>query len=156
ITAVAVRAFLTGKLPDYMLPSAVLQLDSLPLTPNGKVNRKALPAPEPSRATSDREFVAPRTSEEKLLAGIWAEVLRLERVGITDNLFELGADSLHVFQITARAKKAGLSVTPKQLLQRRTISAVMLEENAEPAKTPAQAVIVPVARDRFRIRKGGE
>ena len=155
VTVTLVREFLTGKLPDYMLPSAVVRMDSLPLTPNGKIDRRALPAAETGQNTNDKEFVAPRTAQEKTLADIWAEVLKVDRVGITDNLFELGADSLHVFQITARAKKAGLSVTPKQLLQRRTISAVMLEDAAEPAVKQPHAAIVPVSRNRFRIRRGG-
>ena len=106
LTIAPVREFLTGKLPNYMLPSAVVRMDAMPLTPNGKIDRKALPVPDMGRTVRHKEFVAPHTDQEKTLAGIWAEVLHLERVGIQDNLFELGADSLHIFQIVARAGKS--------------------------------------------------
>ena len=148
------RPFAAEQLPDYMVPSAFVMMERLPLTSNGKVDQAALPAPDPKPVKED--YVAPRSKEEEILAQIWAEVLHLNRVGITDSLFELGGDSLHVFQITARAKKAGLSVTPKQILQRRTIAAVMAEVAASPDAKPARQApaIVPVARERFRIQGG--
>ncbi len=148
------RAFAAERLPDYMVPSAFVMMERLPLTSNGKVDQAALPAPDSKPIVDD--YVAPRSKEEEVLAQIWAEVLHLKRVGVTDNLFELGGDSLHVFQITARAKKAGLSVTPKQILQRRTIAAVVAEVGVAIGAKPAlQApAIVPVARERFRIRGG--
>jgi aryl carrier-like protein len=152
ITVATVREALTGKLPNYMLPSAVVRLDAMPLTPNGKIDRKALPAPDTGRSAR-REFVAPRTEQEKTLSAIWAEVLHLERVGIQDNLFELGADSLHIFQIVARAGKAGMKIPPALILKHRTIAAVLAQLKsgaASPAKTaPA---IVAVSRDRYRIK----
>ncbi|HEX2076781.1 MAG TPA: amino acid adenylation domain-containing protein, partial [Longimicrobium sp.] len=86
------RAHLGQALPAYMLPSAFVFLDALPLTPNGKLDRKALPAPE--LASSEDRYVAPRTPVEEVLAGIWAEVLRLERVGVEESFFELGGHSL--------------------------------------------------------------
>ncbi len=110
LTVTAVREFMTGKLPNYMLPSAVVRVDAMPLTPNGKVDRKALPAPQDGGTSRQKEFVEPRTPKEKQLAEIWCEVLHLERVGIQDNLFEIGADSLHIFQIAARANKAGITI----------------------------------------------
>jgi acyl-coenzyme A synthetase/AMP-(fatty) acid ligase len=81
------RSFLQSKLPDYMVPSAFLFLDSLPLTSNGKLDRKALPAPDHSRPELYDAFVAPRNAVEAVLANIWAEVLKLEKVGIRDNSF---------------------------------------------------------------------
>src|SRR5205823_5940342 len=107
-----VRDFLQS-LPDYMAPSAVVALDSLPMTPNGKVDRRSLPAPQ--GLTPERFYVAPRNAREHTLADIWAKVLRIDRVGVDDSLFELGADSLHVFQISARANEAGIKVTPAQI-----------------------------------------
>ncbi|MGI8988237.1 MAG: amino acid adenylation domain-containing protein [Bryobacteraceae bacterium] len=118
------REFLAERLPDYMLPSAVVVVDALPLLPNGKVDRKSLPVPDMARDSNRREFVAPRSAAEKILAGIWKDVLRLKQVGVDDNLFELGADSIHLFQIAARANAAGLELTPKQLLEHRTLAAV--------------------------------
>lgn len=154
LTVTAVREFLTGKLPNYMLPSAVVRMDAMPLTPNGKVDRKALPAPDTGRAIRQRDFVAPRTEREKTLASIWAEVLRLEQVGIQDNLFELGADSLHIFQIAARASKAGIKIAPAQFLKYRTIASLLaqLDNSAVTGEKQAIPAIVPVSRERFRVK----
>jgi amino acid adenylation domain-containing protein len=88
------RRHLEGKLPDYMRPATYVLLNSLPLTPNGKVDRAALPAPEVDRPDLADSYVAPRTSLEEMLATLWAQVLRLERVGINDNFFEVGGHSL--------------------------------------------------------------
>jgi len=88
------REFLRTKLPEYMVPTIFVSLESLPLTPNGKVDRKALPALSQDRIASHEEYVAPRTPEEQAIADICAEVLNLERVGIHDNFFDLGGTSL--------------------------------------------------------------
>ncbi len=152
-TIAAIREFLTGKLPNYMLPSAVVRVESMPLTPNGKINRKALPAPDGGRAARGAGFVAPRTPHEKTMTDIWAEVLHLERVGIHDNLFELGADSLHIFQIVARAGKAGIKIAPATILRQRTIAAVLAQaETAGVDAGMAAPTIVPVSRDRYRVK----
>ena len=114
------RDFLKQKLPDYMVPSVFVMLDSLPLTPSGKVDRRALPIPS---VNIDLEnFVTPRTSTEEVLAGIWKNVLSLKQVGIHDNFFELGGDSIISIQIIARTHQAGLKLTPKQLFQYQTIA----------------------------------
>jgi amino acid adenylation domain-containing protein len=154
LTVVAIREFLTGKLPNYMLPSAVVRMDSMPLTPNGKIDRKALPAPDSGRATRKREFVAPSTDQEKTLASIWAEVLHLEQVGVTDNLFELGADSLHIFQIAARAGKTGIRIAPAQFLKHRTITALLAQigNNGNGQERAAMSTIVPVSREKYRVK----
>jgi len=148
------REFLQAKLPAHMVPYAYVQLSALPLTLNGKVDRDKLPAPDLSASIRNREYVAPRTPEETALARILAEVLKLERVGVTDNLFELGADSLHVFQITSRAAKQGLGVTPRMLLQQRTIAGVVSEmgESKTPARAPAPE-ITRVERKKFRVAR---
>ena len=96
------RSFLKQKLPDYMVPSAFMFLESLPLTPNGKLDRKSLPAPDHSRPELDDAFAAPRTPVEELLANIWAEVLKLDKVGIHDNFFHLGGHSLLATQVVSR------------------------------------------------------
>jgi len=100
------RAFLKTRLPEYMVPSAFVLLDALPKTPNGKLDRRALPAPDLSGATLDTAYVAPRTPIEELLADIWAQVLRRERVGVYDNFFELGGHSLLATQMLYRVREA--------------------------------------------------
>src|SRR6185312_10562496 len=91
--------FLKHKLPSYMIPSAFVLLDELPLTSSGKVDRHALPAPEPNRPELAAGYVEPRTPVEETLTAIWAELLRVERVGVEDNFFELGGDSILAIQI---------------------------------------------------------
>jgi len=98
------RAFLAESLPDYMVPSAFVALEQFPLTASGKPDRNALPAPEAAQAADDR-YVAPRTPTEEALAGIWAELFRLERVGIHDNFFELGGHSLLTFQVILKIQE---------------------------------------------------
>ena len=105
-TTPELRSFLKEKLPDYMVPSAFVFLDALPLTPNGKVDRRALPSPEDGRPESEESYVAPRTPTEELLAAIWADVLKVERVGIHDNFFDLGGHSLLVAQLFSRMRGA--------------------------------------------------
>ncbi|MBT2335408.1 amino acid adenylation domain-containing protein [Variovorax paradoxus] len=97
------RAHMAMALPDYMVPSAFVHLPSLPLTQSGKLDRKALPAPEQQQAGA--QYVEPRTPTEKLLAGLWAETLQLERVGIHDNFFELGGHSLMAIQLGMRIRQ---------------------------------------------------
>jgi aryl carrier-like protein len=99
-------------------------MERLPLSPNGKVDRAALPVPAADAALAEREVVPPATETEKALAAIWAEVLRTDRIGRDTDLLLAGADSLQIFQIAARANRAGLLVTAKQLLQDRTLATV--------------------------------
>ncbi|HEY0604627.1 MAG TPA: condensation domain-containing protein, partial [Herpetosiphonaceae bacterium] len=98
------RAFVKERLPEYMLPAAIVVLERLPLTPNGKVDRRALPAPDYTQAAET--FVAPRTPLETQIAGIWAEVLGIARVGVTDNFFALGGHSLLATQVITRIREA--------------------------------------------------
>ncbi|MEH2149874.1 amino acid adenylation domain-containing protein [Nostoc sp.] len=120
-TVNVLRSFLKEKLPDYMIPSAIVTLESLPLTPNGKIDRRALPAPE-ARTGIESSLVAPRTPIEEKLAQIWAQVLRVEQIGIHDNFFELGGDSILSIQIISRANVAGIKLTVKQLFANQTIA----------------------------------
>jgi amino acid adenylation domain-containing protein/non-ribosomal peptide synthase protein (TIGR01720 family) len=115
------QQFLKQKLPEYMVPTAIMLLETLPLTPNGKVDRRALPAPDMARQEGQ---IAPRTPVEELLAQIWAQVLGVEVVGIHDNFFELGGDSILSIQIVARANQAGVSLSAKQLFQHQTIASL--------------------------------
>ncbi|MFB2837776.1 amino acid adenylation domain-containing protein [Floridanema evergladense] len=115
------REYLKAKLPEYMIPSAFVFLETLPLTPNGKIDRKALPKPE-TRSGIETKLIAPRTPEEETLATIWKQVLRVEQIGIHDNFFELGGDSILSIQIISRAKKAGIELTVKQIFSHQTIA----------------------------------
>ena len=101
----ALRASARTCLPEYMLPSAFVVLEQLPLTPNGKVDRRALPMPE-GDAFVVAEYVGPRNAEEEVLAGLWADVLGLPRIGIHDNFFDLGGHSLLATQLVTRMQKA--------------------------------------------------
>ncbi|NTW01790.1 MAG: amino acid adenylation domain-containing protein, partial [Oscillochloris sp.] len=99
------RAFLRTRLPEYMVPAFFMTLESFPLNANGKVDRKALPAPDQTRDERDGSYVAPRSAVERFLAGIWQEVLGIERVGIHDNFFERGGDSLQAAVLTNRIQE---------------------------------------------------
>ena len=119
--AAALQGWLRAQVPEYLVPAAVVRLERLPLTANGKVDRAALPAPPRGRPAGN-EPATPRTSVETTLAGIWAEVLALDAVGIHDNFFEWGGDSILSIQVIARANRAGLRFTPKQLFRHQTIA----------------------------------
>jgi len=113
------RRALEDRLPEYMQPAAYVQMDSLPLTPNGKLDRRALPAPE-GRAESEREYAAPRSPEERILADIYASVLGVERVSIHDGFFTLGGHSLTATQVAARAREALHVEVPLRLIFERS------------------------------------
>ncbi|MQY09520.1 non-ribosomal peptide synthetase [Actinomadura macrotermitis] len=118
IDSAELRKFAGQDLPDYMVPAVVVELDALPLTVNGKLDRKALPAPDFGAKVS---ALAPRTSEEEILAGLFAEVLGLERVGVDDGFFDLGGDSIIAIQLVSRARQAGLVISPREVFQHQTV-----------------------------------
>jgi amino acid adenylation domain-containing protein len=126
-TAQEPHHFLQQRLPHYMVPAVFVFLDALPLTPNGKVDRYALPAPDPFAPMVKRTFVSPRTAVEEVLAGIWAEVLGLERIGIDDNFFDLGGHSLLAIRIRSRIH----SIFQVELSLRRLFEAPTAAELAE-------------------------
>ncbi|HEP9073128.1 TPA: non-ribosomal peptide synthase/polyketide synthase [Pseudomonas aeruginosa] len=118
----ALRKALKERLPEYMLPAHLLFLACMPLTPNGKLDRKALP--KPSADQQQRDYQAPRSEVERQLATIWAEVLKLEQVGLADNFFEIGGDSIISLQVVSRARQLGIHFTPKMLFEAQTIGAL--------------------------------
>ena len=116
----SLRMYLMERLPEYMVPAAFVFLDTLPLTSNGKVNREALPESDVSMQIAN-QYVAPRNTIEEILTQIWEKVLRLERVGIDDNFFVLGGDSILSIQVVGLAKERGLTLPMEQLYQCGTI-----------------------------------
>ncbi|HEV3051237.1 MAG TPA: condensation domain-containing protein, partial [Longimicrobium sp.] len=138
------RAHLSERLPEYMVPAAYVRLDALPLTPNGKVDRKALPAPE-GDAFPAREYEAPSGKVETAVAAIWAELLGAEQVGRRDQFFELGGHSLLAVRVVSRVRQAlGVEVSPRDVFER-----PVLADFARGLQTAAQAeaaAIVPVDR----------
>ncbi len=117
------RAFVAERVPQYMVPSKLIAIESLPLTPNGKVDARALPPPQ-WQVEAAEALVAPRTAAEETLAAIWREVLGLEAVGVTQDFFAIGGDSIRSVQIVARSKRAGLHIRPSDLFQHSTIAAL--------------------------------
>jgi amino acid adenylation domain-containing protein len=118
--AASLRALVAEDLPDYMIPAAWIKLEQMPLSAAGKVDRSALPAPQ--AALPEAGFRAPETPTEIILARIWAEVLHVARVGLEDDFFALGGDSIQLFQITARANQSGLRLAAKELFRHPTIA----------------------------------
>ncbi len=117
--SVKVRAALAERLPSYMVPIALVEIDSLPLTVNGKLDTRALPAPEYQDVDSYR---APSDAVEETLAGIYAQVLGLERVGVDESFFELGGDSILAMQVVARARAAGVLCRPRDVFVEQTVA----------------------------------
>lgn len=134
-------AFAATLLPEYMVPATVLTLPALPLTANGKVDRAVLPAPELPSAAAAR---APRTPREELFCGLLAEVLGVPQVGPDDSFFDLGGDSIMSIQLVARARRAGLTITARDVFTRRSAAgladaALDLPQAATEAPAPAPA-----------------
>ncbi|ACL75344.1 non-ribosomal peptide synthetase [Ruminiclostridium cellulolyticum] len=125
------RSYLKAKLPDYMVPAVLMNIDALPLTTSGKLDKRGLPAVDFSRDMMEQPFAAPRNHVEETLAGIWADILKLEEVGIHDRFFELGGDSILSIQVVARARQSGIYITPKQIFEHQTIEELAQVVNTE-------------------------
>ena len=139
------REHLQQRLPDYYWPSTFVILEKLPRLPNGKIDRQALPEPQRELEEDSAQFVPARTPIEETLTRIWAEVLKFDRISAHDNFFDLGGDSILSAQIIAKASKAGLKLTPRQLFQHQTIA-----ELAEVASS-ANGSAAPNARAALEI-----
>ncbi|HEY0601403.1 MAG TPA: amino acid adenylation domain-containing protein [Herpetosiphonaceae bacterium] len=144
------REFLGQRLPAYMVPAVILALDALPLTPNGKVDRKALPAPDQLRPDLETAFVAPQTPVEQLLANIWADVLHVGEVGVTDNFFSLGGNSLLATLLVSRMREAFQVDLPVRTLFEAPTIAGLLQRILQARTADASLLpppIVPVPRE---------
>ncbi|MGB7605431.1 MAG: amino acid adenylation domain-containing protein [Lutisporaceae bacterium] len=117
------RAYIGGELPEYMIPSYIVQLEKLPITTNGKVDKKALPEPKENIVTGI-EYVAATNETEEILIAIWKEVLGIENIGINDSFFSLGGDSIKAIQVTSRLHKYNMKLDIKQLIQNQTIGKI--------------------------------
>ena len=114
------------ELPEYMVPSAFVMLDELPLTPNGKVDRKALPAPDEGEGEM-RAYVAARNEVEQALCDVWQEVLRRELIGVHDNFFSLGGDSILSIRVVSQLKSRGIVLDIKDIFQHQTIEQLAMQ-----------------------------
>ncbi|MEZ4868995.1 MAG: amino acid adenylation domain-containing protein [Caldilineaceae bacterium] len=129
---------LAARLPEYMVPAQIFVLATLPLAPNGKLDRKALPAPDRTAAAA---YAPPQTPVEETLAAIWGAVLRLPRVGMHDNFFALGGDSILSIQVVAKARQQGLQLTVQQIFQHQTIAGLATVAQVAAAPQAEQAAI---------------
>ncbi len=129
VSAAELRRFVAQRLPDYMVPSLFVALDRLPLTANGKLDRAALPEPEFAGA----EYRAPRGAAEQVLAQVYADVLDTERIGVDDDFFASGGDSIRSIQVVARARSRGVEITTREIFENRTVArlAELVEGRAE-------------------------
>jgi amino acid adenylation domain-containing protein len=140
-TPAELKAFLEARLPPYMVPSSFLLLERLPLTANGKVDRQALSRMDADARASRAERAAPRTAIERTLARIWAEVLALDRVGIEDNFFDLGGQSLLLMQVVTRARGEGFDLTPLTMLRYPTVKALAHHLSGEGSAPPSYEAV---------------
>lgn len=148
ISASTLRGHLAQSLPDYMVPSHFVLLDALPLTSNGKIDRKALPEPELHQST--KRFQPPRTHTEEILTHIWAEVLKMDRVGIDDNFFDLGGHSLLATQVISRVRNAfQIDLALRVLFETPTLAelAYRVEQAIKEQAKMAAPPILPIGRD---------
>ncbi|TYC20421.1 non-ribosomal peptide synthetase, partial [Micromonospora sp. MP36] len=150
----ALRAHVGASLPDYMVPAAVVGLPALPLTPSGKLDRRALPAPGFTGSGGGR---APANARETLLAGLFAEVLGLDAVGVDESFFDLGGDSIVSIQLVSRARKAGLAFSPRDVFVHRTVAglAAAAADDAVPVPTDDGTGEVPLTPIVHWLRERG-
>jgi len=143
VAAGELRQFLQGVLADHMIPAALVPLSALPLTPLGKVDRKALARSEYQGSVERENYVSPRNETERVLAAAWCKVLNQRQVGIDDNFFEIGGDSILTIHIIAELKKAGLHVAPKQFFLHPTIAELAAQIHVAKAPAPEAGRAMP-------------
>ena len=138
------RQFLKERLPEHMVPSVFVSLESLPLTPNGKLDRDALPEPD-EEVSRDEAYSAPRTEVEQTLTSIWQELLLKDNISIHDNFFAIGGDSILSIQIVSRAQNSGILITPKQIFENQTIAELASVANTKASVSAKQEVVTGAA-----------
>lgn len=139
LSAVELKNYLLQVLPGHMVPNYFVQLDKIPLTPNGKVSREELPLPKRAQAQKSTTFIAPQTGAEKIIAGIWKEVLRMDKIGINDNFFDLGGNSLNIIEVNTKLQdNMGKDIPIVTLFTYSTIRslALHLDQKEKPGGSP--------------------
>jgi hypothetical protein len=155
-TVSQLRAYLSEKVPGYMVPAAFVTLEAMPLTPNGKVNRQALPSPDAARPEQDAAYAAPVNHYERLVVSIWEEVLGVEKVGRYDNFFDLGGQSILLAQVYSKLCSAtGKQLSIIEMFRYPTAAALAgyLSEEAEADAPPEQSVSVEQGETRGSSRR---
>jgi amino acid adenylation domain-containing protein len=145
------KSYLKERLPEYMVPGAIVVMGELPLTANGKLDRKALPAADGATLNEEKEFIAPRNVVEEMLASIWTEVLGIERLGINDNFFEIGGHSLLATQVVSRVREAFKTQIPLRTFFAgptvAELAEVLVATEAKPGRTEKLARLLKKVRD---------
>ncbi|VXD10550.1 Non-ribosomal peptide synthase, involved in Hassallidin biosynthesis [Planktothrix serta PCC 8927] len=121
MTAEQLRTTLKEQLPDYMLPQAFMFLDTMPLTAQGKIDRQALPIPDWHQSAARQSFLPPQTEAEKVICAVWTKVLEVDGIGVEDNFFDLGGDSILALKVVAEIRRQGWLLTPKEIFQEQTV-----------------------------------
>jgi amino acid adenylation domain-containing protein/non-ribosomal peptide synthase protein (TIGR01720 family) len=142
LTVSELRSYLAKTLPNYMIPAHIVRLDKLPLTVNGKVDKRALPEPETTESESSTTYVAPNSNEEKILANIWAGVLGQKTIGLHDNYFELGGDSIKAIQIASRLMREGWKMEVRDLFHNPTIAELAPQLRQKETQQEKQDIII--------------
>ncbi len=155
LSTAELRTFLAQQLPSTLVPTYFVPLDAMPLTANGKVDFAALPDAQTSRPELTAAFVAPQTDLEKTLAKLWQQVLKIDRLGIHDNFFDLGGDSIMAIQIAARLSEAGFVLSPNQIFQCPTLaelaSVAMPEGSVEAEDLTGEVPLTPIQQAFFEL-----
>ncbi len=152
-TGAELRQFLLTRLPDYMIPAFILVLDEIPLTPSGKVNRRALPEPAADRSGVETTYAPPRNFREEILVSVWEEILEIQRVGIHDNYFALGGDSILSIRLRGAALQRGVDFTLQQLFHAPTVAelaAAVGQQQGESALPRLEPFALISAEDRLK------
>ncbi|MCP4682804.1 MAG: amino acid adenylation domain-containing protein, partial [Desulfobacterales bacterium] len=156
------RAAMAKTLPDYMIPRRFVLLDELPLNSSGKIDRKALPEPDKLRSETVGQYVAPRNEIEDVLSSVWQEVLGLNKVGIFDNFFDLGGDSIVSLQVVSRLKNRGYEIRPRDMFEYQTISEIspivdtIKRVEVDQGPVTGEAVLTPIQRYYFNLGLANE
>ena len=147
------RAFLQNRLPEWMVPASFVILDALPLTTNGKIDTRSLPPPDESGLGRESEYLAPRTEAEKVLATVWGEVLKFEPIGVHDNYFSLGGDSIKAIQILSRLLREQFKIEIRDLFRHPTVAELAplmtpVKERGKKHRVSGPAALTPI-QERF-------
>ncbi|QYX31220.1 non-ribosomal peptide synthetase [Sphaerospermopsis torques-reginae] len=134
------RTALKERLPDYMIPAAFMLLDAMPLTAQGKINRAALPLPDWNQATTRKSFTPPHTDAEKVLCRVWEQVLGVARIGIEDNFFDLGGDSILALRVVTEMRRQGWILTPKEIFQEQTVQRLAMVAQIQNCAIPENQI----------------